>query len=138
MTLGKTIAQLRIQKNWRQADLAERLGVHPSHVTRWEADRVRPRRRTLESLAQALEVSLEELLETDHRELGSRIVGLEDPVLTDLLGQVHKLDEREREALKTFLESMITRAQLEEVLQQRKSGPSVLIDSGRRRARRSA
>lgn len=137
MTLGKTIAQLRIQKNWRQADLAERLGVHPSHVTRWEADRVRPRRKTLESLAEALEVSLDELLQTDHRELGSRIVGLEDPVLTDLLGQVHKLDQREREALKTFLESMITRAQLEEVLQQRKS-PGVLMDSGRRRARRTA
>lgn len=62
MSLGKTIAKFRKERGFTQVELAEKLGVHQSHITRWESDRVRPRQQTLTKLAECLDSSVEELL----------------------------------------------------------------------------
>ncbi|MGE0494382.1 MAG: helix-turn-helix domain-containing protein [Vulcanimicrobiota bacterium] len=62
MSLGRTISDLRKKKGLTQVELAEKLGVHQSHITRWESDRVRPRQSTLANLAEVLDCSIEELL----------------------------------------------------------------------------
>jgi transcriptional regulator with XRE-family HTH domain len=116
MSLGRTIARLRKLKDWKQSDLAERLEVHSSHVTRWEQDRVRPRVSTVEKLAEVFEVSIEELLAEDQQRSRNGIAKLRDPKLLEMLGELHKLPERELDAVKTILDSMFTRLHLEEVL----------------------
>src|ERR1700744_2202089 len=61
MSLGSHIAMLRKKKGLTQTDLAAQLNAHQSIVNRWERGHVKPRRSTLERLAEVLDVSVEEL-----------------------------------------------------------------------------
>lgn len=62
MTLGKRIAALRRQKALKQDELAEKLGVSPQAVSKWENDQTCPDISLLPKLAQELGVSVDELL----------------------------------------------------------------------------
>ena len=61
MSLGKKIAQLRKLRDWKQEDLAQKLNVHKSHISRWESGRMTPRVDALQRLAEIFGVSLEDI-----------------------------------------------------------------------------
>ena len=52
----KTIRQLRQERGWSQLELAVRIGVSQSNITRWERGTVVPQRGHLLSLARAFGV----------------------------------------------------------------------------------
>ena len=62
-TLGKRIAALRREKNLKQDDVAQALGVSPQAVSKWENDQTCPDISLLPQLAKLLGVSVDELLE---------------------------------------------------------------------------
>ncbi|MBI3926998.1 MAG: helix-turn-helix transcriptional regulator [Armatimonadetes bacterium] len=118
MSLGAKIAELRRGKNLKQSDLAALLHVHPTHVTRWERDRVKPRGKALAKLAEALGVPSAELQAVaEEEEIRSRFEHVPNRRLAELLGQIHKLDPKDQEVLQRILETMLTRIELEAVLQ---------------------
>lgn len=61
-TLGKRIAALRREKELKQDELAEKLGVSPQAVSKWENDQTCPDISLLPLLAKTLGVSVDELL----------------------------------------------------------------------------
>ncbi len=61
MTTGQKIASLRKQKGWTQLELAEKLQMNANHVSRWEKDKMSPRRKVLQALATLFDVPLHEL-----------------------------------------------------------------------------
>jgi len=61
-TLGKRIAALRHEKELKQDELAEKLGVSPQAVSKWENDQTCPDISLLPLLAKTLGVSVDELL----------------------------------------------------------------------------
>lgn len=62
MTLGKRIAYLRRQKELKQEDVAQALGVSAQAVSKWENDQTCPDISLLPKLARLLDVSVDELL----------------------------------------------------------------------------
>ena len=104
------LSRLRRKRQWSQRELAERLHTDHTMVTRWEKGKVVPRLDTIGRIAAALEVSEDELMSGTASTVIS--VSSEDPELTPLLSKIHQLDRRDREALKTVLEAMLTRSQL--------------------------
>ena len=62
-TLGKRIAALRREKNFKQDDVAQALSVSPQAVSKWENDQTCPDISLLPQLAKLLGVSVDELLE---------------------------------------------------------------------------
>ena len=62
MTLGSKIAKYRKEKNWKQDQLAEMLGVTPQAVSKWENDLSCPDVMMLPKLAQIFGVTIDELL----------------------------------------------------------------------------
>ncbi len=116
MHLAKTIVRLRKQKGLTQVQLAALLDVHPSVVTRWERGLAQPRSKALDKLANILEISVQELMAGDLNGFSARLSTLGDPELLEMFGQVDKLDDRERDALKVFLGAILTRAQMAEVI----------------------
>lgn len=116
MTLGKEIARLRLEKGLRQIDLAGLVGVHQTHMARWENDQMRPRKAMLGKLAKALDVSVDDLLAADQREFSSQLLQEQEPELAEMLRQLHILADDERTALKTFLKSMLSRAHMEQAM----------------------
>ena len=61
-TLGKRIGALRREKGLKQDELAEKLGISPQAVSKWETDQTCPDISLLPSLAKILGVSVDELL----------------------------------------------------------------------------
>ena len=68
-TLGMRIAAYRKQKGMKQDDLAEKLGVSPQAVSKWENDQTCPDISLLPKLAELLGVSVDELLSGKTTEL---------------------------------------------------------------------
>jgi transcriptional regulator with XRE-family HTH domain len=63
-TLGNMIAELRKQQGMTQLELAEKMGVTDTAVSKWERDLSCPDINSLPNLAQILGVSVEELMQT--------------------------------------------------------------------------
>ncbi|MBQ7378819.1 MAG: helix-turn-helix transcriptional regulator [Clostridia bacterium] len=61
-TLGKRIGALRREKGLKQDELAEKLGISPQAVSKWETDQTCPDISLLPQLAKLLDVSVDELL----------------------------------------------------------------------------
>ncbi len=60
--LGNNLKEIRIRKNITQTELAKTLGVDKSFLSNIENGKTNPTLSTISSLAQALEVSTNELL----------------------------------------------------------------------------
>ncbi|WP_407482447.1 helix-turn-helix domain-containing protein [Elizabethkingia meningoseptica] len=63
--VGKRIKDLRIQKGISQVDLVGRMdgNIDPTNISRIEAGRTNPTLLTLQRIANALEITLKELLD---------------------------------------------------------------------------
>ncbi|MHB1587725.1 MAG: helix-turn-helix transcriptional regulator [Acidiferrobacteraceae bacterium] len=61
---NKSIAQMRLDKGWSQRRLAEALGTSQPHVARIESGREDVRLSTMERLATALDVTVEDIAST--------------------------------------------------------------------------
>ncbi len=116
MSLGKAIAEYRKKHGWNQAEFAKLLDVHPSYVTRWETGRVQPRTKTLDKIANVLEVTVQELLVGGTDSLAETL-NIDDSELMELIRQVPRLEPQQKSALKTILQDMLTRSQFEQLLQ---------------------
>lgn len=65
MTIGQNIRALRKQRGLTQAQLGELCGVTGASIGSYEKGSTRPKRRVLDKLAQALDVSVDRLMVTD-------------------------------------------------------------------------
>ena len=63
---GATIRQLREKRNLTQAELAERIGVSSKTISKWETAKGLPDISLLQPLAQALNISVIELMNGEH------------------------------------------------------------------------
>ncbi len=115
MSLGSTISDLRKKKGLTQVELADKLGVHQSHITRWESDRVRPRQKTMERMAEILDASIEELLVGGREALASSLQ-IEDQELVELLADIPNFEDEDIGALKVVLKGMTTRLRMRQAL----------------------
>lgn len=115
MAIGQNIADLRKAQSLTQRDLAEKLGVSQSHVARWESERSQPRKKALEDIADALEVSVEEILAGGKESLKIAL-DIEDGELLTLLKELKNLSDQEVEALKTVIRGLLSRSRLERSL----------------------
>lgn len=59
--IGKTIRQFRKDRNWTQAELAQRAGIPQSHVCRIELAEYTPTYRTLEKIAKAFGLDVHQI-----------------------------------------------------------------------------
>lgn len=69
MKIGATIEQLRIARGWSQDELAERVGITKSSLSRMEHDNQWPRPETLEAVANALDIKIYQLFALADAEL---------------------------------------------------------------------
>ena len=63
-TLGERIRQLRLDRGWRQIDLAELVGINENYVSDLELGKKEVCLRTIKALASAFGLSVSEFLKT--------------------------------------------------------------------------
>lgn len=82
-TIGSRIREARKAKNWTQAILAEKSGVEPSNISHIERAATKLSLPTLIKIANALEVSLDELVYGNLVKSTHVSIGLIDNLLSD-------------------------------------------------------
>jgi len=106
------IKQLRLEKKWTQVHLAEELGVHITHLNRIENGKSTPSLKLLKKVAKVFGVSPEYLLS----EGSDYEVKIRDKGLAEIIPLVDNLDNKEREAILTVIEAMLTKQRVLEML----------------------
>ena len=104
MNIGSQIRKLRRERDWTQAELAERIGIDKRNISRYESGHADPRRKTLLKLAEVFNVDVQELLGVS-ASTGEEVC--DDPELQSLVYEISKLPERDKEALKHIMKAVV-------------------------------
>ncbi len=110
MSIGDQITHSRKLKGWTQGDLATKLGVKASHISRGENDKVQPHSGTLQTIAEVLGVGLDELTS------GSKPITA-DPSSMQVLGAIEKLDEEDKKLVKRIVDALLTKKRVQAALE---------------------
>jgi len=101
MSLGERIKLTRIQRKMSQSELARMAEVHQKNISKYENENVIPSATTLKAIADALEVTADYLLGSDHEE------AIQDKVLLKYLREVDQMPEDLRKAIITVLDACV-------------------------------
>ena len=103
---GARLRSLRDQRGWTQANLAEAVGAYASQISKYESGEVMPEGETLAALADALDVSLDELV------LGRTAANCQDVPHARLHASIRELerlgDPQSIEVAATLIEALTT------------------------------
>jgi transcriptional regulator with XRE-family HTH domain len=105
------LQSLRKQKNLSQADLGKLVGVHYSHVGRYERGISRPAADTLKRMADALGVSGDYLIEGSTEEAAK--ARFEDRELLCQFQEVEKLADEDKMVVKKLIDAFLTKKQIQ-------------------------
>jgi transcriptional regulator with XRE-family HTH domain len=114
MAFGKNLSRYRKEKGLTQEDLVKRSGVAISQIRRYEADKSSPTLDVITRLSKALGVSIDELV--FDKATGIAASKIMDRELLEQFEMVSALDEDEREAVKTILEGVIVKHQVNKMM----------------------
>lgn len=107
-SFAKKLQQLRKDKKWTQDELGKRTGIHGRSIGAYEAGMSFPSRKTLQKLAEALDVSVEYfLVETGNTPAN---IPIEDKELLQYFMEVDKMDDKAKEVVKSVIEGIKARA----------------------------
>ena len=110
---SERLKALRHQKGLSQAELAELIGVHHTHVSRYERGDTAPAAKALLTLAEALEVSIDYLLSGKKSE--AAVASIDDQDLLKMFKQSESLPSDEKELVKKFLGAFLNNKKIKEL-----------------------
>lgn len=108
------LKQLRLEKGFSQKDIARILDMHHINYGRYERGDSRPSADTLTKLADALDVSVDYLLEGE--ELDAAVANLEDKELLQMFSKIEKLSAKDKEVVVTLLDAFIKKKEIEQLV----------------------
>jgi transcriptional regulator with XRE-family HTH domain len=108
---------LRKEHNLTQKELAKSIGVHFSHISRYERSISLPSIDVVKKIAQVFNISTDSLLLDDDQ--AGLATTISDPELLSLFEAVSQMPEPEKAALKIVLGSMVVKHQIAQLLNER-------------------
>ena len=104
------LRELRKQKELSQTELGERIGIHYTHVGRYERGTSMPNSETLKRIAETLGVTGDYLLDGASDTVAR--ARLEDRELLQQFQEVEKLEEEDKRVIKVLLDAFLTKRKL--------------------------
>lgn len=93
LEIGHRIKALRLEKGFKHADVAVRVGKTPNAVSQWETGRSRPGRDVVEKLADALDTTVAWIWQGDGHRKVARVLSPGIMKAVDMLAEVEPEDE---------------------------------------------
>ena len=118
MTLPEKIKKLRKDRGWSQGELSKRLNVHAGHISRLETARYQPSLELLRKLSAVFEVTADYLLNDSENEFSA--VAIEDKSLAEKVRLIDKMEPKERSALLTIIDGLLTKKKVVDLLTREK------------------
>jgi transcriptional regulator with XRE-family HTH domain len=115
MPVGDNIRKIRTEKGLTQKAVAEKIKTYPTNINRIENNKYVPSVNVLLKLADLFEVSLDHLVSGKEDEFQE--VKIEDKKLADKFKLIDSLEDAERNALITIIDSMLTKKKFKDFFQ---------------------
>ena len=115
MTIGERIKRLRQEHSWSQAQLGQKLGIHQKQVSGYERGVHVPSADLLVRMTEVFDVTLDYLVSGGRS--GNQRVEVADRELLRQMEQIDRLPEKDKDAIKTVLETFITKHRFQEIAQ---------------------
>jgi transcriptional regulator with XRE-family HTH domain len=110
MTFGDKVKKLRKGKGFSQQELAKLVGVHYSHIGRYERGDSEPSIATVKKIAEVFGVSTDYLLFDEGEGVASSKIP--DKELREQFEAASKLSESEKQIIKEMLDAVLIKHQL--------------------------
>jgi transcriptional regulator with XRE-family HTH domain len=113
MSFGVNLKMFRSEKNISQEELAKKVGIHPNHLSRYERGQASPSIEVVQKIADALEVSIDQLVFGKGSNLENNV---SDRELVSLFKKVQVLSIKEKETVKDLLNAFVFKADVQHKL----------------------
>jgi transcriptional regulator with XRE-family HTH domain len=110
----KRLKELRLEKKISQTELGKLVGVHYTHIGRYEMGKSTPKSNTLKKLAGALGVTTDYLFEGKIDEVAEE--RLEDHNMLRLFKEVEKLNDQDKIIIRELIEAFITKRNIQSMV----------------------
>ncbi len=110
MGLAENIRKVRKKKGWSQSELGEMIGSHLSHINRIETGKHNPSLEVLKKIANALEVSIDSLVNGTEEDLQE--VKIEDKNMAERIKLLNTLEPEDRKAVIRVIDAMLTKKKI--------------------------
>ncbi|WP_299466398.1 helix-turn-helix transcriptional regulator [uncultured Microscilla sp.] len=111
MELGERIKNLRTKAGLTQKAFGEKVGINYIQIGRYETKKATPSTDILNRIADALNTTTDFLMNGAQDE--KAIAQLQDKELLQLFRKVEQLDKEDKNLIKTFLDALITKRQVQ-------------------------
>lgn len=117
MTLHEKIKMLRKKKKISQQELANRMGIHITYLSRLENGHFKPSLDVIKKFVEVFEVTYDYLIndDLDHYE-----VKIQDKSLAERMQLVDSLADDDRHALRQIIDTMLTKKRMLDLLTKQK------------------
>jgi transcriptional regulator with XRE-family HTH domain len=102
---GDNVKKIRVEKSISQQELADIVGIHSTHVSRYERNMAQPSVEIAKKMAEALNVTVDTLIYGQQDEKSKN--NLKDADLLNLFTKVRLLDKQDLTAVKFMLKAYI-------------------------------
>jgi transcriptional regulator with XRE-family HTH domain len=112
MKFNQKIKVLRKGADMSQQDLAEKLHIHVTHLSKMENGHLMPSIDIVQRLMKVFNVSADQLLNEDE----NSVIDIQDKEVNEQISLINQLDEDERNALFKIINSMLTKKRMKDLL----------------------
>jgi transcriptional regulator with XRE-family HTH domain len=106
------IKALRKAADMSQQDLADKLHIHVTHLSKMENGHLMPSIDIVQRLMKVFTVSADQLLNEDE----NTVVDIQNSELNEQLAMINQLDDDEKNALTKIINSMLTKKRMKDLL----------------------
>lgn len=111
---ANNLKKCRTQKGVSQDEIAKRISIHPVQFSRYERGQSAPSIEVVQKIADALEVSIDQLVYGDQDSKAEQSIS--DRELLSMFQKIQLLSDRQKETVKDFLSSYILKDDLKQKL----------------------
>lgn len=115
--IAENIKILRKSKNWSQTELAEKIGVHLTHISRIENGKYNPSVDDLVKLSEVFEISVDDILNKISNKKQT-LEAVQNTPLYQKIKLIEQLDEKDQTTILNVIDSIITKNKFKDFLTQ--------------------
>ncbi len=113
--LNERIKTLRKERNWSQAELAEKIGADGRQISRYENGKITPSVETIVKIAQIFDVSTDYLLKENSPK---KSFVFENKDLQKLIESFQKISDEDKKCLTYIIDSFMTKNKIKSFAQE--------------------
>ena len=111
-SFGENLKQIRAERNISQGELAELIGMHSTHISRYERDLTQPTLEVIKKMADVLSSSTDTLIYGNVEQQAKNKI--KDPELLSMFNKIQSLDKKDVDVIKSLLNAYILKTDLQE------------------------